>query len=107
MKFFLVGTKADKPRAVSREEGEALARRRGCVGFSEVSAKADRDRDGVRAVFASLVESIVADDAFWRARDGRLSPGGNGRVVLGGRGAGGEEEEEEEGDGLGRAGCAC
>lgn len=63
--MFLVGSKLDKAsgsggaqgRKVTREEGEALARRRGAVGFEEVSSKT---REGVREVFVGVVEGIVS-----------------------------------------------
>ncbi|KAI9790369.1 MAG: hypothetical protein M1816_005187 [Peltula sp. TS41687] len=96
VKFFLVATKADKARAVSAEEGEALAARRGCVGFAEVSAKADRERDGVRGVFARLVESVVSDEGWMGSSRGQE----NGRGAVG-LGRGGGEEDGAAG------GCAC
>lgn len=57
--MYLVGSKLDKGdsgRKVSREEGEELARRRGAVGFEEVSSKT---RENVRKVFLDVVEGIV------------------------------------------------
>lgn len=95
--MFLVGSKLDRcsgaaggggasGRKVSREEGEELARRRGAVGFLEVSSKT---REGVRDVFVGVVEGIVQRPEL--LGHGKRKPG---NVAVGSTG--------EEG-----AGCAC
>ncbi|KUI58835.1 Ras-like GTP-binding protein RYL1 [Cytospora mali] len=73
--LYLVGTKIDKPRAVSPEEGRALAEAHG-AGFCEVSAKTS---DHVREPFVEVVDSVVGDPALMkeadRGRDGAVRVG--------------------------------
>lgn len=68
----LVGSKADKQRAVSEEEALRLATKWGSP-YCEVSAKT---RQNVRKPFVELVDSIVADEALLRVGSvGTLSVG--------------------------------
>lgn len=53
----LVGTKADKNRAVTAEEGQEMADRFG-AGFMECSS---RTREGVKEPFSAVVGDIVKD----------------------------------------------
>ncbi len=78
--MWLVGAKMDMERAgkrkVSAEEGESLARERGCEGFCEVSRKT---REGVRTPFLGVVEAVVRNPELLKA--GRR---GKGTVDVGG-----------------------
>lgn len=56
----LVGTKADRNRAVSVEEGREVAERFG-AGFVECSS---RTRECVREPFDKIVEEIVRDEGL-------------------------------------------
>ncbi|KUI71234.1 Ras-related protein Rab-18 [Cytospora mali] len=73
--LYLVGTKIDKPRAVTTEEGRALAEAHG-AGFCEVSAKTS---DNVREPFVEVVDAVVGDPALMqeadRGRDGAVRVG--------------------------------
>lgn len=92
--LYLVGAKADRvPRAVSPEEGRALAAARG-AGFCEVSAKTG---GGVRGPFVELVDAVVGDAALLREVDGGRA---GATVRVGGGGGDGVGEE-------GGAGCSC
>lgn len=92
--LYLVGTKLDKAeatgRAVSVEEGEALAEAHGAM-FCEASAKT---RENVRKPFVEVVDAVVG-------RPGLIKGAGRGRTA-GTVGLGGSGEGE---GGLG--GCAC
>lgn len=63
--LFLVGTKTDKPRAVSAVEGRALAEAHG-AGFCEVSAKTS---EHVREPFVEVVDLIVGDPELMMEAD--------------------------------------
>jgi Ras-related protein Rab-18 len=88
--MYLVGSKLDRAgdggRKVSREEGEELARKRGAVGFEEVSSKT---RENVRKVFLEVVDEVVK-------RPELIAKGGRRGGTVSVTGA-------EEGGG----GCAC
>ncbi|CAN8095717.1 unnamed protein product [Discula destructiva] len=87
--LYLVGAKTDKPnRAVSTEEGAALAAAHGAHAFAEASA---RTGEGVRRPFVELVDAVVErGGAAGEARAAGL------RV--------GREEGEAAGAG---GGCSC
>lgn len=92
--LYLVGTKLDKVellgRAVSVEEGEALAKEHGAA-FCEASAKT---RENVRKPFVEVVDAVVG-------RPGLLDAAGAGKK------AGVVRVGETEGEQGWLGGCAC
>jgi Ras-related protein Rab-18 len=82
--LYLVGAKMDKNavRMVKPEEGERMAKERGCQGFCEVSSKT---RENVRKPFIEIVDAIVKKPELLNSgtRKAGIAVGGGGNEGYG------------------------
>lgn len=99
-KVFLVGNKCDlssKDRKVTTEEALAFCVERGLTSFRETSAKTT---EGVHALFAEMVQSMVGIRKPFRTREEEVEMQKEALAF-------GEEEEYDEFQPKRRGGCGC